>query len=167
MTLIIREKLHPEFRSVWRILLKNWLQFSLTLITRLLFLGCKMAVYLATGTAVIMEPDKGSSVTAKDLLDSLVESEELALSPYAAEVFSIWMASSFLGNYPSEMHAFLRCIKNLHFLHANLQKSNSNQINNPSEWGRIGSGYCTIIALQRIWKRRLTTQEYAYGAPFI
>jgi hypothetical protein len=60
-------------------------------------LGCKIAVYLATGTAVIVEPDKGSSATAKDLLDSLVESEELALSPYASDVFSIWMASSFLG----------------------------------------------------------------------
>jgi hypothetical protein len=54
-------------------------------------------VYLATGTAVIVEPDKGSSATAKDLVDSLVDSEELALPPYAAEVFSIWMASSFLG----------------------------------------------------------------------
>ena len=59
--------------------------------------GCKIAVYLATGTAIVLEPDKGSSATAKDILQTIVESEELALPPYAAEVFSIWMASSFLG----------------------------------------------------------------------
>ncbi|ODM86913.1 FERM domain-containing protein 8 [Orchesella cincta] len=57
---------------------------------------CKIAVYLATGTAVILEPDSGSSCTAKELLQSIVESEELALPPYAGEVFSLWMASSFL-----------------------------------------------------------------------
>lgn len=62
--------------------------------------GCKIAVYLATGTAVILEPESGSSCTAKELLQSIVESEELALPPcYAGEVFSLWMASSFLGNF--------------------------------------------------------------------
>lgn len=60
---------------------------------------------------MIMEPDKGSSVTAKDLLDALVGSEELALSPYASDAFSIWMASSFLG---------------LCFLNDNMQKKVSN-----------------------------------------
>ena len=59
--------------------------------------GCKITVYLATGTAVIVEPDKGSPINAKELLQLIVESEELALPPYAAEVFSLWMASSFLG----------------------------------------------------------------------
>lgn len=61
------------------------------------FVGCQIAVYLATGTAVILEPESGSSCTAKELLQSIVESEELALPPYAGEVFSLWMASSYLG----------------------------------------------------------------------
>jgi len=67
------------------------------MLIHLLFEGCKIAVYLATGTAVIIEPDKGSSVTAKDLLDTLIESEELALPSYAMDMFTLWMASSFLG----------------------------------------------------------------------
>lgn len=56
-----------------------------------------MAVYLATGTSVVVEPDKGCTATAKDILQTIVESEELALPPFATEVFSLWMASSFLG----------------------------------------------------------------------
>ncbi|ODN05587.1 FERM domain-containing protein 8 [Orchesella cincta] len=36
---------------------------------------------------VILEPDSGSSCTAKELLQSIVESEELALPPYAEKSF--------------------------------------------------------------------------------
>jgi len=57
---------------------------------------CRIAVYLATGTAIIVEPEKGISCSAKELLQAIVESEELALPAYASEVFSLWMASSFL-----------------------------------------------------------------------
>lgn len=66
-------------------------------------IGCKIAVYLATGTAVILEPESGNSCTAKELLQAIVDSEELALPPYAGEVFSLWMASSFLGYLPFQL----------------------------------------------------------------
>jgi hypothetical protein len=62
------------------------------------FSALKMCVYLMSRVVLRMDLEDGVNITVQELVQSILQEEELGVPRVAANIFTLWMCSSLMGN---------------------------------------------------------------------